>query len=1153
MPHFSWTSEQQEAIDARGSSLLISAAAGSGKTAVLVERVLRMLCDAEHPCGADELLIVTFTRAAAAQMRERIDQALDRRLREQPNHLALLRQKQLLPLADICTIDSFCMRLVQEHAPMLGLPPGLRMLDPSETLLLRAQAAEEALEAAYETDSPSFQLLGLLLEIGGDDRQLIQLMQRAADLAMASPAPTAWLRALAAPYEKTDCPPQDTDWGQLQLAEADARLAFCRELIEGALRDLEADPALSAKYAPAFLADLELANAAGALVRAGKWDELYGYSPAFARLGAKPKGSDDALAESAKARRKKAKELLSGIAPLFCVSMAEHTEDMKAIAPIAKAFAGLAQDYLDRFSSLKLQRQTAEFNDNLHWALQLLVDAQGNQTDLAKQLCAKYREILVDEYQDINAAQERLFQALSRNGENLFLVGDVKQSIYRFRQAEPRLFLEKRHAWHSGGALGRTVILGKNFRSRPGVTDAVNFVFRQLMRADAMEIGYTEEEELVCREDFAPAERPDTEFHLLGYADGSAAEAEARYLADWIANEIARDGRRPGDFCILLRSDKSNGALYAQALRERRIEAYAAENESLFRSREIQLLLSLLRVIDNPAQDIPLAAILLSPFVGFTPDGIAQLRKKYPHAPTLYHCLREDANAFLEQLAAWRRMAASLAPGDLLRHLLEDTALPELAGALPQPARRRANLRRLEEYAASFSTRPGASLSGFLRYMDKVEADQSLLSVNVASETADVVRIMSIHKSKGLEFPVCILARCGGQFNLKDLTPALLLHSERGLGLQRPQAESRSRLPTLPHMALKTALRRAALSEELRLLYVAMTRAKERLVLLAGLREPEAKLRFLAGQTPAGQRFPASFLTGAGSFAEWLCAAFLRHPDAHILRKAAGLEPGETLPAKERAAFVLAQSPSIETQAPLATRPALCKTVDPALQAAVDERLRWQYPYAALTRLAAKRGASELTEQAQQEAFAFSSRPAFARRDSISASQRGTAMHAFLQFADFRRAAENLELEVEYLRQQGYLTARDAKALERDKLARFFASEFCARMLRSQKPLLREKKFTLRLPAAELADLAPELLEHETIVIQGVIDCAFEEDGKLILLDYKTDNTESLGILKEKYGDQLRLYRRAMRECFGMPVSETLLYSFWLGDWAEIA
>lgn len=1163
-----WTPEQQQAIEARGGSLLVSAAAGSGKTAVLVERVLQRLTDPTDPCGVEELLIVTFTRAAAAQMRERIDEALRKQARAHPDNAFLLRQQQLLPLAQICTIDSFCLNLVKQHASVLELPQDLRLLDESERVMLRTEAAAETLEAAYAADEAAFRQLGLLLEVSGDDAQLQRLLQRAADLALAHPAPQAWLEALPQAYQTEQLPPGQSPWGKIQLEEACERLALAQALAAQSMADLTQDPPLMERYAPALQADAALAARLELQARQGDWDGLREQLQhlSYEAFKRKPKGCDEGLAALCQSRRKRFKDELNRLPKLFCVSTQEHMEDMAALEPVVRCFAVLVQDFIARCSEKKARRQAAEFNDILHWALQLLVAPDGSRTPLALEIGAGFREILVDEYQDVNAAQGLLFEALSRGGKNLFLVGDVKQSIYRFRQASPELFLQKRtdYAPYDGRTYPACLILGKNFRSHPGVTDAVNFTFCQLMRARAAEIEYTQQEELVCGRTTPPEPSPGAELHLLEY-DGEEEDsvtAEARYLAGWIAGEIAR-GRSPKDFCILLRSDHKPGMVYAQALHQAGVAAYAMETEGLFRNREIQILLSLLRVADNPAQDVPLAAVLLSPVAGFSPDDLARLRAAYRELPGLYHCLRAAAGegdpqcvAFLEQLAQWRQMSAVMSVGDFTRWLLEDTALLAIAGAMPHPARRRANLHRLMDYALSFGARDG-SLSGFLRYMSRIEADETLLSANTMSEHVDVVRIMSIHKSKGLEFPVCILAQCARKFNMRDVQyDPLLLHAQAGIGLQRPEEETRRRLQTLPHAALQTAIRRGSLSEELRLLYVAMTRAKEKIVLLCSMKDPAKKLQSLAaGLTLAQAQQEPAQIQGARSFADWLLSAFLRHPDAHVLREMAGLaHENIVLPAAQPAVFAVPQLGL--AQAAAAQQAADAAAVPTAeLQEFVRQRLEYRYPHANLSRLAAKRAVSELTEKQQQEVFAFSSRPAFVRAGGVTAAQRGTAMHAFLQYADYQNAADDLDGEIARLAGQGFLSERDCAALERDKLKAFFGSAFAARMLASPR-IYREKKFTLRIPAAEFAAgdplITPEDVKGETIVVQGIIDCAFEENGALVLLDYKTDHVSDLDVLRARYGGQLAYYRRAMKACFGMDVAETLIYSFWLGAWVEV-
>ena len=1139
---FQPTKQQDQAIKARGGSILVSAAAGSGKTAVLVQRVLRYLTDPQHSCRADELLIVTFTRAAAAQMREKIHNAIGAQLKAEPENTALLKQQQLLPLAQICTIDSFCLRLLQEHGAAYGLPQNLRLLDDSERRLLRAESLDETLESAYQTGNPAFEALGLLLEVSGDDTNLRRRIQFAANKALAHPNPEHWLGTLFEDYTN----PQvinKSKWAKRLLAHTYEILEYCHEL---------AQYNLETHACKAFEDDLALATSLQKLIT---WDDLRLalHNISYTRL---PKG----VPNDCKARRDVFKKLLKKTVELFCTSEQEYEEDLQALQPISGIFVALVRDFIARYNEKKAARQAAEFNDILHWSLMLLVNQNGAKTPLAKQLSEQFREILVDEYQDINAAQGLLFDALSRNGENLFLVGDVKQSIYGFRQASPQLFLKKRATFapYNQQSYPACIILGKNFRSKRGVTDAVNFTFRQLMTTQAAQINYTQDEELVCgRDDISAC---DTQLHLLE-CDASA-QAEASYIADFIVREMQQKNLQPRDFCILLRADKKDGMVYAQALQRAGVAAYATEPESLFESREIQLLLSLLRVVDNPVQDIALAALLLSPMVGFSAEDLARLSTQHCVASSLYHKVCAAANtgdlqceAFIAQLAAWRCLTSVCAVGELVHTLLDETGLLALTSAMPQPARRRANLHRLADYARDYSARNTAGLGDFLRYLSRIETEESsLLSANTLSESANVVRIMSIHKSKGLEFPVCILAQCTKRFNLMDLKEPLLLHDSAGLGFMRPEMEQRARLQTISHTALKTAIQRDTLAEELRLLYVAMTRAKDQLILLASSKNLEKMLQMAAAShTFDKPKLPPALVQSASCYADWLLPVLLRHPCAKGLRDRAQLDHTVALPANEQVRFVFAQTQAHNSTDKQSNTQQ--NIPDDRLLQLVYERLDYHYPYETLNRIAAKRAVSELTEQAQQALFAFSSRPSFARTQGITAAQRGNAMHTFLQFADFRRANNNLCDEIARLQALGYLTTQDAQALEREKLETFFASSFAARMLASPR-FLREQKFTLRIPVTEFAGselaLAPEALQGEDVIVQGIIDCAFEEDGALILLDYKTDRVETMVALLERYGEQLRLYRRAMRECFGIEVTQALIYSFWLGEWIEV-
>ncbi|MDR3313082.1 MAG: helicase-exonuclease AddAB subunit AddA [Oscillospiraceae bacterium] len=1172
-----WTTEQLQAIEARGGGLLVSAAAGSGKTAVLVERVLRLLTDPVDPCAADELLIVTFTRLAAGEMRERIHKALGERLKANPGDVRLLRQQQLLPLAQICTIDSFCMHLVKEHFSELEIPPELRLLDESERRLWQEDCARAVLEEAYKAEGAAFKNLGLLLELGGDDQQLLAMLRRTAELALATPAPVAWLQNLPAPY-RACMPPEQSPWGKIILEQCVQKLGYLERMTAAALALLREDEALLPVMTPAIVSDAALLAELRALAEQGAWDPLRTAlaKPAFARMGFK-KGYASEIGEACKARRSRWKDEIKALGKRLCVSAAEHQEDAQALLPLAEVFVALTESYLEKYSARKREKRAADFGDLLHWALALLLTPAGEKTSLAEAVSGQYREILVDEYQDVNAAQGRLFEALSRGGENLFFVGDVKQSIYRFRQANPELFLEKRRSFapFDGATYPACLILGRNFRSRPGVTEAVNFTFSQLMHREAAEMDYTAEEALFCARAAEPgAETTGAELHLLesgGANQKESLELEARHAAQWIAETLRRGeciyekGKlrplRPRDFCILLRSDKHAGAVFVEAMRTAGVPAHSARTQSLFARREVQFLLSLLRVIDNPLVDIPLLGLLLSPVFGFTPAQLARLRAAHPGAGSLWQCLcaaeKDDpaCAAFLAAIRFYRQTAAVTAPGDLIRWLLEETGMLSIAAALPRQAGRRANLHRLEEYALVFTDATGAGLSGFLRYMEQIESGDALLAVSEVSESADVVRVMSIHKSKGLEFPVCILAQCGHGFNTRDAAEPLLLHAQAGLGLQRPEPESRRRLPTLPHQALQEALLFGTKSEELRLLYVAMTRAREKLLLLCTEKDAATKLQNLA----ARQSFTSEVamepqaVRAAGSYADWLLGAALRHPDAHALREAANIPHSCALPCAAPWRFSICPPvPPQEITEELQNDTLL--PADPALLAEIRRRMEYRYPFEPLTLLPAKRAVSELTEQRQREKFAFTARPAFLQKGSLTAAQKGTAMHAFLQYADYIAAAADLPAEVQRLAAQGFLTPREAQALELDKLRVFFAGSFARRMLQSPR-LLREQKFTLRIPAAELPGseaIPAHCLQDAETIVQGIIDCAFEENGALVLLDYKTDRVDSMEELRERYAAQLQMYRHAMERCFGLKVSELLIYSFWLGDWVEV-
>lgn len=1170
-----WTPDQQNAIEARGGTLLVSAAAGSGKTAVLVERVIQRLLDPVNGCDADRLLVVTFTKAAAAEMRERISAAISARRSAQPDDARLLRQQMLLPCASICTIDSFCNDLVRENFHRLDLSPDYKILDAGELTLLRGEAMDAVMEEFYQENSPAFTELLELVRKGRDDAELTDTVYRLYDYTQAYPFPEEWIKK-ARTLCRTGLPEADNPWMAEIRAYIREALSFAQLTTQGALNLLESEPALFEKYAPAFRSDLNALSHIQDTLDNDGWDALCEAmeSIQFVRLPNAPKDyTDSPVKAAARESRDHVKDTVKKMQEALCANTAENEEDMAYLAPLLNKLFDLTLRFSAKFAQLKKEKHAADFSDIEHLALSLLIERQDGQicrSPLAEELSERYAEILVDEYQDTNEAQDLLFRMLSHNEENLFLVGDVKQSIYRFRQAMPEIFLNRRDRLppYEHDHYPARITLGRNFRSRKGVTGMVNFLFRQLMSKPLGEMEYTKEEELVPAASYPESQEPDCELHLLDAGDkgdNSAAVYEARYIAARI-NQMLREGltvqdggkTRPArrkDFCILLRGVKGKADVYVQELARCGVPAWAELSGGFFDTAEIRTMLSLMRILDNPLQDVPLLSVLFSPIYGFTPDEAAALREIKKHTP-LYRCMTQAAKqgdqkceAFLSQLSFLRRLSATLPAESLLRRIYEETGYPALVQAMGGAEQRAANLQLLLSYAAKYEAAGHQGLTGFIRFIDRLEEQQAQLSAaSAVSESADVVRVMSIHKSKGLEFPVCILANCAGAFNQSGRNQRLLLHAKLGAGLMRRDAETLRLFSTIPHTAVRLASERSELSEELRVLYVALTRAREKLLLVMTVKNPEKKLSALASAFDGQSAVPPFAVRNAKSYGDWLLTAALRHPDAAPLR---ALLPEQEIPLLN-ADFSLR---TVICPAPAETEAAEAADVqelppDLALEAEIRRRVEYEYPYAALSRSVAKRAASSLGEQEMQFSMIGVSRPSFLEKEGLSPAERGTALHKFMQFSDYRRAGEDPDAEVARLVQKGFLSEAEGKAVDRKRVAAFFQSTLAKRMLQSE-TLLREYKFTFFLPAGECDDGLPDSVAQEKVLVQGIADCVFVENGKLIIVDYKTDRIAHEDALVERYRAQLSVYRRALAECIGLPVGQTLLYSFHLGKEIE--
>lgn len=1177
-----WTTDQRHAIECRKGSVLVSAAAGSGKTAVLVERVIRRLTDEDNPCSAEDLLIVTFTRAATAQMREKIGAAILKRLSEDPTDRHLRRQYMLLPFAKICTIDSFCNDLVRENFHALGISPDYSLLDNETAVIMKNDVCEAMLERAYEEDLDGrFSELSDMMSSGSSDEDFAKLIIKMYDISTAYPFPDLWLDSLIGEYSQPDI--NKSRWGGIIKKYVCDMLDYCVSSSRDVMTAMESDPIVADAYGAAVQSDINMYAELREKINSD-WDEaLEAFKTVkYMSLGRVPKGYESETKNVVTTARKKLKDLLKKVPGIMCVSSEEHADDMRLLRDPVTKLIELVKQFGREYSAEKDKMNSADFSDILHRALNLLAVSDGSggyiKTDLARELSSHYVEILVDEYQDINEAQDMIFRAISADENNLFTVGDVKQSIYRFRQAMPEIFLRRRSTTHSfeSGRYPLGITLGSNFRSRVGVTSCVNYIFRQLMSTEAGELEYDDSEALNAAAKYPERDTPDCELHVVTDKGNRAdtLEAQARYVAKYIERTV-REGKmlvtkggalHPasyGDFCILLRTAKNVSSVYANALSERGIPVFSPETGGFFEAAEISFILSLLRVLDNPVQDIPLAAVMLSPLFGFSAGELADIRASAKErleageTEPLYRSVAvsadegdEKAAAFLKKIESLRRLSLTLSAGELVRRVCEETGFDAIVGAMPDGERRRLNVGLLCDYAEKYEAAGNLGLSGFIRFIDKVaRTSGDLATAARPSENADIVRIMTVHQSKGLEFPICILADMQHAFNERDNTESVLISSSAGLGMKRRTEDGISVYDTASRRAAVITSERMGRSEEMRVLYVALTRAKENLVMVTSVPNPEKGLAKVAVECGIGERANPFAVLRMNNFSDLVLTALMRHPAADELRKLSSVDVPIFLSEKDRFKLkvVVSDSESFMTESANEQKIA----AKPVFFNEVQARLDYSDPRSVLSSVPAKRAASDGSERGINREYFASSRPAFMSSGGLTPAQRGTATHKFMQFSNYAAARADIESELARLVDGGFLSEDEGKAVNIGAAKRFFMSPLAERIFASDN-VMREKKFAALFPAKFFyPELTGEAAE-EKIVVQGIADCVFVEDGKLVIVDYKTDTGVDAEALLDRYSAQLEIYREALSQALGMPVKETLLYSFFMNSTVKV-
>ena len=1183
---FSLTEEQQAAVDNRGGGLLVSAAAGSGKTRVLVERLLARV---EEGADVDRFLVITYTKAAAAELRSRIVEELSDRLALRPTDGHLRRQATLVYKAGISTIHAFCAQLLRECGHLLDLDPDFRLCDEGEAGILMLRALNDVLDRRYEAMDSDFAQLVDTMSAGRDDARLIQIVLDIRGRVQAHPNPAAWLEEQERTFALEGISdPVQTPWGQLLLADAAGQAAYWRRRMEEA-RDLcERDANLLANYGDSVA---QTAQALQQFVEAASqgWDAARALLPIpFPTVGRKKMVDDPAAVELVKAIRTACKKRLEKLEDWFADSGDDLLADLRTVYPAMRGLFALVRDFEEAYAAEKARRGLVDFSDLEHMAVRLLVGEDGQPTELARQWSTRYDEIMVDEYQDTNEVQNAIFSALSKDGTNLFMVGDVKQSIYRFRLADPTIFLGKYRSFkpYTEAREGeeRRVILSRNFRSRPEVLEGCNDLFRAVMSVPFGEMEYSDDQALYPGAPFQPDSTYCVELDALdGDIDGEeGAEKvsrdllEARFAAHRIRDLLDQnfpvsDGEegtrpvRPSDMVILLRSPNTVLRHYARALAERDILWEAEGGGDFFGSTEISVALSLLQIVDNPRQDVPLISVLRSPVYGFSADRLAQIRAASPDTD-FYAALAaddgEDSKAFLAELDDLRFGSGDMSSHQLLWHIYDRTNLLGIFGAMEEGETRQGNLLALAELARQFEGAGHKGLFRFLTYLTRLRENGNTLMPPTPGRTGGGVRIMSIHKSKGLEFPVVLLCGLARRLNREDMSRPILFHPKLGVGPKGLDVERGIEYPTLARMAVARQLEREMMAEELRLLYVAMTRAKEKLILSVALTGGGKDLEKLAGD--AGDPVDPQVLLACQSVGQWVLLHALCRPEAGALRRAAGQDEvvldtsfGPAWDIRFVDGTPLAQMPPHRWTAPQREQEEEEGGEDLA------NLLRWTYPHEAEVAIPSKLTATQLKgraldEEAAEEAprparpLSFG-RPRFAAEEmGLTAAQQGTALHQVLQYIDFERSetVEGVRAEIARLVEQQYITPQQGEAVDPAPIAAFFRSDLGQQLL-SSVSLRREFKFSILEPASRYY---PQAGEGEQVLFQGVVDCYYETLEGITVVDFKTDRVTKRTVAEraEHYRPQLEAYSRALAEITGKQVIRRVLWFFALNQSVDL-
>ena len=1216
-----WTQEQQKVIDLRNRNILVSAAAGSGKTAVLVERIITMLTKDEPPVDVDRLLIVTFTEAAAAEMKERIRLAIEKKLMEYPDNEHLKQQATLIHNAQITTIHSFCLSVIRDHFHAIDIDPGFRIGEEGELKLLRHDVLEEVLEEKYQEGSKRFLDFASGYSTGRNDKKIEDLILKIYEFSRSYPDSDAWLDSCVKAYEIEDLEAfEESNVIKKILQDVQKNLEDAKALVEFAMQT-----ALSidgpAAYEAALEKDLIVIEDLQSARTYRQQSEAFA-NVKWARL---PVNKDKTVSEEKITQVKKLREMVKGVvkniaAQYFYETLEAMIEDMNLCAPAMEELADLVRLFGSRFEEKKRSQNMIDFSDMEQYALRILTQKTEKgfvPSPVALEYQKQYQEIMIDEYQDSNLIQEAILTSVStcRSGRyNIFMVGDVKQSIYRFRLSKPELFLEKFYTYNIEESQTQRIDLHKNFRSRKELLESVNAIFRQIMTEKLGGIVYDDQAALYPGAEYPENENLNTEIYLIDsdldrvkeryqleeneknaeelLQIASEKELEARAIAMRI-RELLRTQKvtdkatgelrnaKYSDIVILTRSVKGFADVFTEVLNREGIPTYAGTSEGYFQTQEIGVLLDYLRTLDNRRQDIPLTAVLTSPFCGLDAEELAKIKCFYPELP-FYEAVvryREDdeerknekdevirmkISACLEQMDAFRRIVPFTPMHELLWKILEDTGYGDYVAAMPGGQQRKANLEMLIEKARAYESTSYKGLFHFVRYIEQLQKyDVDYGEASIEDEHADTVRVMTIHKSKGLEFPIVIVAGMGKRFNMQDARSAVALHAGMGVGLDAVDLGLRTKSPSIVKKVIQKEEALESLGEELRVLYVALTRAKEKLIITGTLPRPEEKLEESRMLQRSNQK-ELSFgeLSHAGTYWDWILPAVLGCGEdvpleVNILHFEDIVKEG----LKEEIKGVISRS--------LLEQWDTDRVYEPEMHTVMEEQFGFHYPYEKSSTRKLKFTVTELKKRAYEIAMDHSLEeeaqeellyeepevtpliPTFIQKEEgLTGAPRGTAYHRIMELLAFEGPEpDSIEAVAEWIdgmAASGKIEKEAAECVKAYDIFRFLETSSGKRMKKAAKSqkLWKEQPFVLGIDAKELY---PEEEDGELILVQGIIDAYFEEEDGLVVLDYKTDRVRKAEELVEKYQEQLRYYAKALEQMTGKKVKEKIIYAFSLG------